>query len=76
MCDEGKNASTGMFSNGTFRLREGDTGLGGFSTLGTFSRYAVVAERATLCGDSNRLYDIPRLLGLHRTGRLARIPVV
>jgi len=48
MCVKGLNAGTGMFEDGTWRFHEGDTDLGGFCTLGTFSQYAVVSEYATV----------------------------
>ena len=46
MCVKGLNAGTGMFEDGTWRFHEGDTDIGGFCTLGTFSQYAVVSEWA------------------------------
>jgi len=46
MCVKGLNAGTGMFEDGTWRFHEGDTDIGGFCTLGTFSQYAVVSENA------------------------------
>jgi S-(hydroxymethyl)glutathione dehydrogenase/alcohol dehydrogenase len=48
MCVKGLNAGTGMFEDGTWRFHEGDTDIGGFCTLGTFSQYAVVSEYATV----------------------------
>jgi S-(hydroxymethyl)glutathione dehydrogenase/alcohol dehydrogenase len=48
MCVKGLNAGTGMFEDGTWRFHEGDTDIGGFCTLGTFSQYAVVSEWATV----------------------------
>ncbi|HVT69347.1 MAG TPA: NDMA-dependent alcohol dehydrogenase [Trebonia sp.] len=48
MCVKGLNAGTGMFEDGTWRFHEGGTDIGGFCTLGTFSRYAVVSEWATV----------------------------
>jgi len=44
LCDEGKNASTGMFADGTFRFHLDGEDLGGLCVLGTFSRYAVLSE--------------------------------
>ncbi|WP_167167681.1 NDMA-dependent alcohol dehydrogenase [Saccharomonospora amisosensis] len=63
MCDEGKNASTGMFSDGTFRFHDGDTDLGGFCTLGTFSQYAVVSEWACVALADDIPFDIAALVG-------------
>jgi S-(hydroxymethyl)glutathione dehydrogenase/alcohol dehydrogenase len=37
-----------MFEDGTWRFHEGETDIGGFCTLGTFSQYAVVSEWATV----------------------------
>src|SRR5499427_2964537 len=48
MCVKGLNAGTGMFEDGTWRFHEGETDIGGFCTLGTFSQYAVVSEWATV----------------------------
>ena len=47
MCDEGKNAGTGMFADGTFRCHDGGEDLGGFCTLGTFSQYASCRNAAS-----------------------------
>jgi NDMA-dependent alcohol dehydrogenase len=53
MCVKGLNAGSGMFLDGTFRFHLDGEDLGGFCTLGTFSRYAVVSEWACvpLAGD-------------------------
>jgi S-(hydroxymethyl)glutathione dehydrogenase/alcohol dehydrogenase len=51
MCVKGLNAGTGMFEDGTWRFhgdREGESDIGGFCSLGTFSQYAVVSEYATV----------------------------
>jgi S-(hydroxymethyl)glutathione dehydrogenase/alcohol dehydrogenase len=48
MCVKGLNAGTGMFEDGTWRFHEGETDIGGFCSLGTFSQYAVVSEYATV----------------------------
>jgi alcohol dehydrogenase (nicotinoprotein) len=44
LCDEGKNASTGEFPDGTFRFHLDGEDLGGLCVLGTFSQYAVLSE--------------------------------
>lgn len=44
LCDEGKNAGTGMFADGTFRFHQNGEDFGGLCVLGTFSDYAVVSE--------------------------------
>src|SRR3984957_7495809 len=48
MCVKGLNAGTGMFEDGTWRFHEGETDIGGFCSLGTFSQYAFVSEWATV----------------------------
>ncbi|MBO0803456.1 MAG: NDMA-dependent alcohol dehydrogenase [Nocardiopsaceae bacterium] len=51
MCVKGLNAGTGMFEDGTWRFhgdREGETDIGGFCTVGSFSQYTVVSEYATV----------------------------
>ena len=63
MCDEGKNAGTGMFADGTFRFHAGDEDLGGFCTLGTFSQYAVVSEWACLKLPDDISFEIGSLVG-------------
>jgi alcohol dehydrogenase (nicotinoprotein) len=64
MCDEGKNAGTGMFADGTFRFHD-DRGedLGGFCTLGTFSQYAVVSEWACIKLPKDISFEIGSLVG-------------
>ena len=64
MCDEGKNAGTGMFADGTFRFHD-DRGedLGGFCTLGTFSQYAVVSEWACIKLPDDIPFEIGSLVG-------------
>jgi NDMA-dependent alcohol dehydrogenase len=64
MCDEGKNAGTGMFPDGTFRFHD-DNGadLGGFCTLGTFSQYAVVSEWACINLPDDISFEIGSLVG-------------
>jgi S-(hydroxymethyl)glutathione dehydrogenase/alcohol dehydrogenase len=63
MCDEGKNAGTGMFPDGTFRFHDGDEDLGGFCTLGTFSQYAVVSEWACIPLADDIPFEIAALVG-------------
>ncbi|MFJ8812576.1 NDMA-dependent alcohol dehydrogenase [Amycolatopsis thermoflava] len=63
MCDEGKNASTGMFADGTFRFHAGGEDFGGFCTLGTFSQYAVVSEWACLRLPDDIPFEIGALVG-------------
>ncbi|AIJ23459.1 NDMA-dependent alcohol dehydrogenase [Amycolatopsis methanolica] len=63
MCDEGKNASTGMFADGTFRFHADGEDFGGFCTLGTFSQYAVVSEWACLRLPDDIPFEIAALVG-------------
>jgi NDMA-dependent alcohol dehydrogenase len=64
MCDEGKNAGTGMFADGTFRFHdEHGEDLGGFCTLGTFSQYAVVSEWACIRLPEDIPFEIGALVG-------------
>jgi len=64
MCDEGKNAGTGMFPDGTFRFHdEAGEDLGGFCTLGTFSQYAVVSEWACLGLPDDISFEVGSLVG-------------
>jgi NDMA-dependent alcohol dehydrogenase len=44
LCDAGKNASTGLFADGTFRFHQNGEDFGGLCVLGTFSQFAVVSE--------------------------------
>ncbi len=64
MCDEGRNAGTGMFADGTFRFHDAaGEDLGGFCTLGTFSQYAVVSEWACLKLPDDISFEIGALVG-------------
>lgn len=48
LCDDGKNAGTGMFLDGTFRFHRDGVDYGGLCVLGTFSDYAVVSESSCI----------------------------
>ena len=63
MCEAGKNASTGMFADGTYRFHRDGEDFGGFCTLGTFSEYAVVSEWACIPLDDDIPFDIAALVG-------------
>jgi S-(hydroxymethyl)glutathione dehydrogenase/alcohol dehydrogenase len=64
MCDEGKNAGTGMFPDGTWRFHDGSgTDIGGFCTLGTFSQYAVVLEWACIKLPDDISFEVGSLVG-------------
>jgi len=64
LCNEGKNAGTGMFADGTFRFHD-DAGadLGGLCVLGTFSQYAVVSEWSCIRIPSDIPFDVAALVG-------------
>src|SRR5262249_26454346 len=64
LCDEGKNAGTGMFPGGTFRFHD-DAGadLGGLCVLGTFSQYAVVSEWSCIGIPPDIPFDVAALVG-------------
>ncbi|MQA08737.1 MAG: NDMA-dependent alcohol dehydrogenase [Pseudonocardiaceae bacterium] len=63
LCDAGKNASTGMFADGTFRFHAEGEDLGGLCVLGTFSRYAVVSEWSCIVVPDDIPFDIATLVG-------------
>jgi S-(hydroxymethyl)glutathione dehydrogenase/alcohol dehydrogenase len=64
LCNEGKNAGTGMFADGTFRFHD-DAGedLGGLCVLGTFSQYAVVPEWSCIRIPRDIPFDVAALVG-------------
>src|SRR5690349_22954361 len=64
LCNEGKNAGTGMFADGTFRFHD-DEGedLGGLCVLGTFSQYAVVSEWSCIRIPADIPFDVAALVG-------------
>ncbi len=64
LCNEGKNAGTGMFADGTFRFHD-DAGadLGGLCVLGTFSQYAVVSEWSCIRIPRDIPFDVAALVG-------------
>jgi NDMA-dependent alcohol dehydrogenase len=63
LCDEGKNAGTGIFPDGTFRFHEDGTDLGGLCVLGTFSQYAVVSEWSCIRIPPDIPFDVAALVG-------------
>ncbi|MGO2110408.1 MAG: NDMA-dependent alcohol dehydrogenase [Pseudoclavibacter sp.] len=63
LCDEGKNAGTGMFADGTFRFHEGDTDFGGLCVLGTFSQYSVVSEYSVVQIPDDIPFEVAALVG-------------
>jgi alcohol dehydrogenase (nicotinoprotein) len=64
LCDEGKNAGTGIFPDGTFRFHDDDgADLGGLCVLGTFSQYAVVSEWSCIRIPDDIPFDVAALVG-------------
>jgi alcohol dehydrogenase (nicotinoprotein) len=63
MCDEGKNASTGMFADGTFRFHAEGLDFGGLCVLGTFSQYGVVSEWSCITIPDDIPFDVAALVG-------------
>jgi NDMA-dependent alcohol dehydrogenase len=63
MCVTGRNAGSGMFLDGTYRFHLDGADLGGFCTLGTFSRYAVVSEWACIPLPDDVPFDVAALVG-------------
>jgi NDMA-dependent alcohol dehydrogenase len=64
LCNEDKNAETGMFADGTFRFHD-DAGddLGGLCVLGTFSQYAVVSEWSCIRIPPDIPFEVAALVG-------------
>lgn len=63
LCDEGKNAATGEFSDGTFRFHQGDVDFGGLCVLGTFSQFAVVSEYSVIPIPRDIPFEVAALVG-------------
>jgi NDMA-dependent alcohol dehydrogenase len=64
LCNEGKNAGTGMFADGTFRFHDDEgADLGGLCVLGTFSQYAVVSEWSCIRIPEDIPFEVAALVG-------------
>ncbi|WP_066946384.1 NDMA-dependent alcohol dehydrogenase [Microtetraspora fusca] len=63
LCDAGKNASTGMFPDDSFRFHLDGEDLGGLCVLGTFSEYAVVSEFSCIRIPDDIPFEIGALVG-------------
>ena len=63
LCDEGKNAGTGMFPDGTFRFHQDGVDFGGLCVLGTFSQYTVVSEYSVIQIPEDLPFDVASLIG-------------
>ncbi|GAA5167326.1 NDMA-dependent alcohol dehydrogenase [Amycolatopsis dongchuanensis] len=62
LCDEGKNASTGEFADGTFRFHRDGEDYGGLCVLGTFSQYAVLSEYSVIKIPDDIPFDVAALV--------------
>ncbi|MCR2765067.1 NDMA-dependent alcohol dehydrogenase [Microbacterium sp. zg.B48] len=63
LCDEGKNASTGEFADGSFRFHQDGVDFGGLCVLGTFSQYAVVSEYSVIPIPKEIPFEVAALVG-------------
>lgn len=63
LCDEGKNAGTGLFADGTFRFHRDGEDYGGLCVLGTFSQYAVVSEFSVIPIPDDIPFEVASLVG-------------
>src|SRR5262245_50765890 len=63
MCDEGKNAGTGMFPHGTWRFHRGDGDRGGFFTPGQCDQNDVVSEWACVKLPDDIAFEVGSLVG-------------
>ncbi|GAB2998005.1 NDMA-dependent alcohol dehydrogenase [Amycolatopsis acidiphila] len=62
LCDEGKNASTGEFADGTFRFHLDGEDLGGLCVLGTFAERAVLSEYSCIKIPDDIPFDVAALV--------------
>ncbi|MDQ1129730.1 NDMA-dependent alcohol dehydrogenase [Microbacterium sp. SORGH_AS_0888] len=63
LCDEGKNASTGEFPDGTFRFHQDGVDFGGLCVLGTFSQYTVVSEHSVVKVPDDLPFEVGAIIG-------------
>jgi alcohol dehydrogenase (nicotinoprotein) len=63
LCDEGKNASTGEFPDGTFRFHQNGEDFGGLCVLGTFAERAVVSEFSVIPIPDDIPFEVAALVG-------------
>jgi alcohol dehydrogenase (nicotinoprotein) len=63
LCDEGKNASTGEFPDGTFRFHQNGEDFGGLCVLGTFAEHAVVSEYSVIPIPDDIPFEVASLVG-------------
>ncbi|GAA3765877.1 NDMA-dependent alcohol dehydrogenase [Microbacterium kribbense] len=63
LCDEGKNAGTGEFPDGTFRFHQDGVDFGGLCVLGTFSQYSVVSEHSVVPVPQDLPFEVGAVIG-------------
>lgn len=63
LCDEGKNASTGEFPDGSFRFHQDGVDFGGLCVLGTFSQFSVVSEYSVIPIPDDVPFEVAALVG-------------
>ncbi|GAA3214792.1 NDMA-dependent alcohol dehydrogenase [Microbacterium terregens] len=63
LCDEGKNASTGEFADGSFRFHQDGVDFGGLCVLGTFSQFSVVSEYSVIPIPKDIPFEVAALVG-------------
>ncbi|WP_156761597.1 NDMA-dependent alcohol dehydrogenase [Microbacterium karelineae] len=63
LCDEGKNAATGEFPDGTFRFHQDGEDFGGLCVLGTFSERTVVSEYSVIPIPKEIPFEVACLVG-------------
>jgi NDMA-dependent alcohol dehydrogenase len=62
LCDAGKNAATGEFADGTFRMHYQGQDVGGMCVLGTFAERAVISEYSCIKIAEDIPFDIGALV--------------
>ena len=62
MCNDGLNAGTGMFLDGTFRFHENGEDVGGMCVLGTFSQWMVIPENSCVPIDEDLPFEVAALV--------------
>jgi S-(hydroxymethyl)glutathione dehydrogenase/alcohol dehydrogenase len=62
MCDDGKNAGTGLMPDGTFRFHQNGVDLGGTCVLGTFSQWVVIPEASCVPVEPDIPFEIAALV--------------
>ncbi|HLS49974.1 MAG TPA: NDMA-dependent alcohol dehydrogenase [Actinomycetaceae bacterium] len=63
LCDEGKNAGTGEFPDGTFRFHQNGEDFGAMCVVGSFSERTVVSESSVIPIPKEMPFDVASLIG-------------